>query len=188
MSSFFINLCYAGLKVTSAVIYDSFWEGVLGIYYILLCVVRFYLICKTSVADMEQEKQFQTCRCAGWLMLVLDASLMLIAYQIVQEGQGYQYPGILIYGVAAYAFYCVVSSIVQVIRYRKFRSPVLSAAKAVNLTCALVSLFLLENAMMYAFGDGKPYWDYMLPLTAAAMCAIVLGTAISMIRNTPNFK
>lgn len=183
MSSFLINLCYAGLKVTSAMIFDSFWEGALGIYYILLCVVRFYLICKTTVG-IGQEKQVRACRCAGWLMLVLDASLMLIAYQIVQDGQSYQYPGTLIYGVAAYAFYCVVSSIVQVIRYRKFRNPVLSAAKAVNLTCALVSLFSLENAMMYAFGEGDPYWDYMLPLTAAAMCMIVLGIAVSMIRNT----
>ena len=183
--SFFINLCYAGLRIGSAVLYASFWDGALGVYYALLCVIRVYLIRKTTLlgeTEPERQKQIQVRRRAGGLMLALALTLTWIAYQIVQEGQGYHYPGTLIYAVAAYAFYALILSIVQVVRYRQFRSPVLSAAKAVNLTSALVAIFSLETAMKYTFGGEKSFWRWMLPITAAAMCASVLLIALSMLR------
>ena len=157
--SFFINLCYAGLRIGSAVLYASFWDGALGVYYALLCVIRVYLIRKTKLpgeTEPERQKQIQVRRRAGGLLLALALTLTWIAYQIVP--------------------------IVQVVRYRQFRSPVLSAAKAVNLTSALVAIFSLETAMKYTFGGDKAFWRWMLPITAAAMCASVLLIALSMLR------
>jgi len=39
-----INLCYAVFKLFYAVRYTSLWDGALAAYYVLLCMVRFYLI------------------------------------------------------------------------------------------------------------------------------------------------
>lgn len=82
----------------------------------------------------------------GWVALAVllgGASLALsgVATQIVRDGYGSDYPGMLIYVAAMYAFYSLTIAVVNTVRYRKFQSPVLSAAKAVNLTTALVSIF-----------------------------------------------
>lgn len=183
--SFFINLCYAGLRIISAALYTSFWDGALGVYYVLLCVIRVYLIRSTTPpaqAAAEWSIQVRTRRRTGWLLLALDLSLIWIAFQIVQEGRGYTYPGTLIYAAAAYAFYTLILSVVQLVRYRQLQSPLLSAAKAINLTSAIVAVFSLETAMKYMFGGDEDFWRYMLPITAAAMCILVLLIALSMIR------
>ena len=38
--SLLVTLCYAGLRVVCAVLYASFWDGALGLYYVLLCALR----------------------------------------------------------------------------------------------------------------------------------------------------
>lgn len=183
--SFFISLCYAGLRMVSAARYTSFWDGALGGYYVLLCVIRLYLLRWTpsSESAVGQAEQYRTRRRAGWLLLILDLILTWIAYQIVQEGRGYHYPGTLIYAYAAYAFYALISASILLVRYRRFNSPVLSAAKSVNLTSGIVAIFSLETAMMDSFGGDEAFWDYMLPGTAAVMCALVLLIAVFMIRS-----
>ena len=50
----------------------------------------------------------------------------------------------MIYVMAMYAFYVTVMAVINMVRYRKYHSPVMSAAKAVNLAAALVSMLSLE--------------------------------------------
>lgn len=182
--SMLVNLCYAGCKIVSAALYASVWEAALGLYYLLLCGVRAFLICQMSAAGAADRarRELLAYRRAGWLLLGLDLALAGIAVQIVRDGRRYDYPGTLIYAAAAYAFYCLTAAIVNVVRYRRFHSPVLSAAKAVSLTTALVSLFSLETAMVARFGGEEAgFQSAMTAGTAAAACGLVLGLALFMI-------
>jgi len=121
-------------------------------------------------------------RTTGIFLFALDAALSGIATQIVRDGQSYHYSGTLIFAVAAYAFYSMAIAIVNTVKFRKFKSPVLSATKAVNLTTALVSIFNLEAAMIAQFGADQPHFRLiMTTCTAFAVCVIVLGTAIFMV-------
>lgn len=182
--SFLINLCYAGFKLICAILYRSFWEGALAVYNILLCAVRIYLIRRVPTGQQEQDvaKELRYYRTTGYFMVVLDLALSGIATQIVLDGQGSNYPGTLIYAVALFAFYSLTLSIFNTIRFRKFHSPVLSAAKAVNLTTALVSIFNLETAMLTQFNqEGAGFRLTMTACTAFAVCIIVLGMAVFMV-------
>ena len=182
--SFFVNLCYAGLKLFYAARYASFWDGALAVYNILLCAVRVYLIRRVPLDGRERDmdRELRHYRATGIFLVGLDLALSGIATQIVRDGQGYYYPGILIFAVAAYAFYSLTIAIVNAVKFRKFHSPVLSAAKAVNLTTALVSIFNLETAMLTQFGgDDEQFRLVMTACTAVAVCAIVLGSAIFMV-------
>ena len=177
-----INLCYAVMRMGYAALYASFWDGALGAYYILLCAVRLYLIRRTPKTQEEARyvDELRACRCTGWLLLVLDLALVWISVQIVLDGQGYDYPGTMIYVAALYAFYSLTISIVNAVKYRRFRSPVLSAAKAVSLTTAMVSIFSLETAMLSRFG-GEPRFQFLMTAgTAGAVCCLVLATALFM--------
>lgn len=182
--SFFINLCYGGFKLACAVLYASFWEAALASYYILLCVVRLYLIRRVPAGAEGRDvaRELRDYRATGVFLLVLDLALSVIATQIVRDGYGSDYPGMLIYVAAMYAFYSLTIAIVNTVRYRRFHSPVLSAAKSVNLTTALVSLFNLETAMIAQFGADQVYFRLvMTACTAFAVCAVVLGAAVFMV-------
>lgn len=160
--SLVINLGYAVLRVVSAVRYASFWDGALGIYYILLCAVRVYLIRRIPRDGAgDRRRELRTCRWAGCYLLAVNLALVWISVQIVRDGRGYDYPGTLIYAVAAHAFYSLALAVANGVRYRSLRGPVLTAAKAVSLTTALVSIFSLETAMLAQFrrGGGLPALD-----------------------------
>lgn len=182
--SLFVNLCYAGFKLVCAVWYASFWDGALAVYYILLCAVRFYLVRRIPKDEQGQNmgRELRYYRATGLLLLGLDLALSGVAAQIVRDGYGSNYPGMLIYVAAAYSFYALAIAIVNTVKYRKFHSPVLSAAKAVSLTTALVSIFNLETALIAQFGaDQVRFRRVMTACTAFAVCVIVLGMAAFMV-------
>lgn len=182
--SFGINVCYAGFKLVCSILYTSFWDGALAVYNILLCAVRIYLIRRVPKGPQKPEivRELRYYRTTGFFLIALDITLSGIAAQIVRDGQGSDYPGTLIYAAALYAFYSLTLAVVNAVKFRRFSSPVLSAAKAVNLTTALVSVFNLETAMLAQFGADQAYFRLiMTSCTAFSVCALVLGTAIYMV-------
>lgn len=178
-----VNLCYAGLRIVCAVLYSSFWDGALGFYYVLLGAARLYLARRTPGAGSapDYRRELRVCRWAGCCLLALNLALLWISVQIVQEGRSYYYPGTLIYAAAAYSFYCLTLAIINAVKYRKFRSPVITAAKAVTLTCALVSIFSLETAMLAQFGGEEQFQFWMTTATAAVVCILVLAMAVLLV-------
>ena len=181
--SFLVNLCYAGLRVISAGLYASVWEAALGGYYVLLCAVRFYLIRRTPKTHGERRyaEELRIYRRTGWLLMAVDLTLTGVTVQIIQDGQGYHYPGTMIYAMAAYVFYTISMAVANIVRFRRFRSPVLSAAKAVNLTTALVSIFSLETAMLAEFGGEPAFQQNMTTATGVGTCVLVLAISLYMV-------
>lgn len=182
--SFTVNLGFAVLKLVYAAVYASFWDGGLAVYNILLCAVRLYLMRSFPRGQNRQkfETELRRYRFTGVSLFFLDAALAAISTLIVLKGNGYYYPGTLVYAMAFHAFYSLTLAIVNTIKYRKFNSPILSAAKAVNLTTALVSIFSLETAMIAQFGADRAYFRLvMTSVTAFAVCAVVLGLAVFMV-------
>lgn len=113
----------------------------------------------------------------------MNAALAGIVILAVYENSGFEYPGMLIYIMAVYAFYATITAVRNVVKYRKYGSPVMSAAKAVSLTAAMVSMLSLETAMLTQFGaaDDPMFRQIMTASTGAAISVIVLGMAVFMI-------
>lgn len=102
---------------------------------------------------------------------------------MVRYDRGYEYPGTLIYAMAAYSFYAIITATINVIKFRRHGSPILSAAKAISLVAALVSILSLETAMLAQFGgeDDPLSRKAMTGATGGGVCVIVLGMALFMI-------
>lgn len=178
-----INLAYVAVKLISGIYYRSLWFAALSAYYLMLSLLRFALLhhVRRSPIGREYASELRRCRLCGVLLLVLNQALSAIVTLVVVRNQGFRYGGYLIYVMAMYAFYAVISSAVQAVRFRKYKSPVLSAAKAVNLTAALVSMLSLETAMLAQFGEDEGFRRLMTAATGFAVCAFVLGLAVYMI-------
>lgn len=181
--SLLVSVAYAVLRLINAVRFSSFWDGALALYYLLLCGVRVYLILGLAKDRnvVSYRHELYTYRTTGFFLVTLSLALDIIAVQIVRAGQGYRYQGYLIFAMGFYAFYCLILSSINTVKYRKFKSPVLSAAKAVNLTTALVSMFSLETAMLDQFGDDPEFQTWMTAGTAIAVCTMVLAIAVFMV-------
>lgn len=156
----------------------------MAIYYVILCAVRFYLLRRVPENERGQNlgQELRQYRATGIFLLALNLALSGVATQIVRDGYGSDYPGLLIYAAAAYSFYTLTIAVANAVRFQRFHSPVLSAAKAVNLTTALVSMFTLETAMLTQFNtEGEQFRLIMTACTALAVCLAVLSVAIFMV-------
>ena len=178
-----INVLYAVFK-TSMGIYDrSVWFISLGAYYMALAIMRSMLIhyirSRKQTADKADElRRYRMCGC---MLLLADAPLAGITILAVQKNNGFVYPGYLVYVMAMYAFYSVITAAVNIVKYRRYGSPVLSAAKVINMSAALVSIFSLETAMLEQFENTEQFRKTMTALTGAGVSIIVVGMAVFMI-------
>ena len=118
----------------------------------------------------------------GLLLTLTNIALAGVVILVIHQNRGFEYAGMLIYIMAAYTFTITVMAIVNLVRYRKYRSPVMSAARVVNLVTALVSMLSLETAMLTQFGsEDSPYFrQVMTGATGGALCAFVIGMGIYM--------
>ena len=186
---FFVNLLYIVMKLASGIVYRSAWFIALAGYYILLAVMRFLLVRRLNVQDEVSElRRYRLC---GIMLLFMNQALTGIVVFIVQQNRGFAYPGFLTYAMAAYSFYAVTIAIVNIVKTRRHQSPILSAAKAINLVAALVSILSLETAMLAQFGgdDDPMFRQVMTGATGGAVCTIVIGMAVYMIwRANKNLK
>ena len=186
---FFINLLYIVMKLVSGIMYHSLWFIALAFYYILLAVMRFLLVRRLNVQDEASElRRYRLC---GIMLLFMNQALAGIVVFMVHQNRGFDYPGLLIYAMAAYAFYAVIVAVINIVKTRKHKSPILSAAKAINLVAAMVSILSLETAMLAQFGgdDDPLFRQVMTGATGGGVCTIVIGMAIYMIwRANKNLK
>ncbi|MBD5519295.1 MAG: hypothetical protein HDR07_12725 [Lachnospiraceae bacterium] len=180
---FFINLLYAGIKMFSGIYYRSIWFVTLAVYYILLAVMRASLLHYVRKGEKGKRSEWRRYRLCGIILLFMNVALSGIIVLVISMNSGFVYPGVLIYVMAMYAFYATITAVWNLVKFRKYGSPVMSAAKVIGLTAALVSMLSLETAMLTQFGsdDGQMFRQIMTASTGAGISSIVLGMAIFMI-------
>lgn len=189
-----VNLLYAAVNLFSGIWYWSVWFITLAVYYIILAAMRFLLVRFVNRIGIgkNQYKELQRSRSCAIILLTLNFVLSGVVVLVIKQDKGFEYTGMLIYVMAMYTFYITVSAIVNIIKYRKYNSPVMSTAKVINLAAAMVSMLSLQTAMLSEFGSDNhsPYFDsIMIGATGAGIFLIVLIMSVYMIvRSTKAIK
>lgn len=187
--SFGVNLLYVALQGLQWYLFRSWWFVVLAAYYAILSVMRFLLLRYVRANEigsriLQEWKRSRVCACILMLVnLCLSGAVLMILF----ENKGYDYPGVLIYVMALYTFYSTISAIIQIIKYRKLGSPVMSTAKVIAFSAALVSMLNLETAMFSQFGGDMPveYQRLMIILTGAGISiAVNAMSAVLIMKST----
>lgn len=180
-------------KLSFGIYYKSAWFISLALYYFVLAWMRLSLIRPFSVKEGEIRKkaELKRYRICGASLLVINIALSGIVVLAVKKENGFTYPGYMIYVMAMYAFYSVITAVINLVKYRKYGSPVLSAAKVISLTTAMVSMFSLESAMLAQFADASrtAFKKIMTECTGGVICVIVIGMAVYMMfRSTKEIR
>ena len=184
-----VNLLYVGVNLFSGWLYRSAWFIILAAYYTILAVMRFLLL--RSGIGKDRRRELRRARLCGIILMTVNLVLSGAVLMVLYQGRGYDYPGVLIYVAALYTFYGAIRAVVDLIKYRKYRSPVMSAAKVVSMASALVSVLALETAMLSQFGAEMSPADQriLIACTGAGISAAVVAMALTlMVRATRELK
>lgn len=180
--SLILNTLYAALQLVSGFYYRSIWFYALAAYYALLALVRLFVLRRLR-REHDLLTEWKCHRFCGAVLLMVNQALVVIVTFIVWQNRGFSYNEILTIAMAAYTFYSLTMAIVHMIRYRKYESPMLSAADAVSFTSALVSLLSLETAMIAAFdtAGNALFRQIITACTGGVVSLVVLALAIWML-------
>ncbi len=179
------NTAYAFMQLGLGIYHQSVWFFSLALYYIALATMRFFLLRHTlsykSGENMEYEiRKYRFC---GIFLFVLNLALTVMIAYMVWNNKVTKYHEITTIAMAAYTFTAFTLAIINMINYRKYKSPVYSAAKIISFVSACVSILTLENVMLMTFSTNEEenYCQFILRTTGTAVSVIVLSVAIYMI-------
>ena len=180
------NALYGILQLWLGFYHRTFWFYSLGAYYICLAVMRFFLARHTTryAPGERMQTELKKYRACGIVFLVMNLALALIIFFMVYWGRTFEHHMITAIAMAAYTFTALTTAIINVIKYRKYNSPVYSASKAISLAAALVSMLTLESTMLTTFGDETmtaATQKWMLGATGGAISLLIVAMAIYMI-------
>lgn len=191
--SLVFNSLLAASKIVAGWWFSSAWLMVLAGYYLVLCVTKFLVLRNTRAETVQTHgpsqivREWKAYRLCGCLLILLSFALQGVAIMIVKEGTGFRYHGYLIFVVALYDFYCLITSVIYLVKKRKVHSPAIMAIKYISLATSLVSMLSLQTAMFASFGQEMTLENQQLMnlLTGTAVCGIlaVLGFAMVMVAN-----
>ena len=129
----------------------------------------------------EELIKYRNC---GIAFLMMNLALSLMVFFMVYWNRTFEHHEITTIAMAAYTFGSMTMAIMNVVKYRKYNSPVYSASKAISLAAACVSMLTLESTMLTTFSDGTMTLTdrrIMLGATGVAVCAFIIAMAIYMI-------
>lgn len=185
-----VNFLYVLFRIAAGIRYASVWFISMAVYYMVLGGLRAYLI--SSYRRREAGGlSFEYCcyRRTAWLLFLLNIPMGGMIVLMVRTNSGFFYPGYIIYLSALYTFYTMTVSIVNLVKFRKLGSPILSAAKVLNFVSAMMSILGLQTAMISRFSvNGENYRRLMNAVTGGFVYGIVVMIAVYMLLHSRKIR
>ena len=182
-----VNFLYVVFRIFVGIRYASVWFLTIAIYYLLLGIMRLSLI--LSYRNRNMKSELRCYRRTAWLLFLLNIPMGGMIVLMVLTDSGYSYPGYVIYLSALYTFYTIILAIVNLVKFRKLGSPILSAAKVLNFVAALMSLLGLQTAMISQFStEGEDFRRRMNAITGGGVWFSVILIAVTMLLHSRNMK
>lgn len=186
MASFLWNTGYAAFQLGLGIFHASSWFYSLAAYYVALAIMRYLLgiYLKKNEPGKNLCDELIRYRACGIIFLIMNVALFMMMFYTVFYGRSVNHHEITTIAIAAYTFFTFTKAIINVVKYRKYDSPVFSAAKAISLACAAVSMFTLESTMLETFDDGEMTSTGKLIFMiagGAAVFAFIIAMAVYMI-------
>lgn len=179
------NTLYASFQLALGIMNSSIWFYSLAAYYFLLAFLRIFMLNHTMKFEAGQKmfREWLIYRFCGLGLVIMNLALTVIIAYVTAHSKSTVNNEIITIMLAAFTFAAITIATVNTVKYRRYKSPVWSASKALSFVAALVSILTLEDAMLATFGqaEGESFRRLMGALTGAGIVAVVLAIAIYMI-------
>ena len=181
-----LNGLYGIFQLWLGFFHHTFWFYSLGAYYICLAIMRFFLVKHTRKYEPGEKMHTELIkyRICGWIFLIMNLALASIVFFMVYWNRTFEHHMITAIAMAAYTFTAFTLAIINIVKYKKYNSPVFSASKTISLAAACVSMLTLTSTMLTTFSDGTMSGSerkIMLGSVGFAVLLAVVSMAIYMI-------
>ena len=188
-----VNLLYVATNAISAIIYQTAWFGIFAVYYAIMAIMRFLLVHYVQRKGIGKDRmgELKRSRLCAYILIFVNLLLSGVVMMMIHNDRGFEYQGMLIYVMAMYTFWITTTAVIDLFKYQKYASPVMSASKVIKLAAAMMSMLSLETAMFAQFGaDASPETErIMIMATGGGIAVIVAVMSIyTIIRSTKEIK
>lgn len=181
-TSLILNIVYAMFKLIFGIVFKSFWFISFALYYFLLIILRSNIAREELNVKTTLKEEFIKYRKTGIILLFTNVILTIIILIIVNQKIMNIYPDWMAITVAVYTFYLLFNSIFSLIKYRQYKSPLISSSKVINVVTSLVSLISLEIILIPTFGNGEiNFFEIMIMATGGGIALIIIIISFYMI-------
>ena len=155
-----VNILMAVVKLVFSLTLPSLWFFVNAIFNFILALLRFFSIKdykKIKMSKSVDEKLkigFKNYLNNGILLILLGISYFMVSVYIYYKGSFTNMHEYLTYLVSFMAFYSIFSAIYGMVKYKKDKTPIISAVKITNFVNALTSIVLTQVVLLDTFGGG----------------------------------
>lgn len=183
-----INLLYGVFKIATGIFYGSAWLWSMGIYFFAIGGIRFMLMRNLGRKSFSQDEkavklhEYRTYRRCGIMMLFMNITVAGLELQMIWQNKANEYSRAVVVITACYTFYSFILALVNMISFRNRDNAILSAAKDLTFSGAVMSVMTLQTSMLYAFNEkGDDYRQLFNSITGGFVIAIVVGISVYMI-------
>ncbi len=166
---------------------SAIWLFTLAIYLLTLAVVRIVALVahRYGVKRYNSERQrLQSVNIylgGGAMIVLLTLAYSGIIVLVTANGFHYTYRGNMIFLMAAYAFYKIISAIVNAVKNRRLHDLARQTFRNVNLVDGMVSIVALQSAMLFSFDDDLAFSNIMNAAVGGVAGALMLALGTYMI-------
>lgn len=150
-----ITTMYACFDLFTGLIDHSQWLIAISFYYLVLTVIRFYLLSyvnryhgKYKIAGKKFLEDLKRYKFTGIMLLVLLVPYCYIGFMMLEKNQAYSYRGVMLYVMAIFTIYQWIMVVFGHLVYRRIDAPILTSTRALNFACSIVSLLSFETAWL----------------------------------------
>lgn len=185
--SFILNLIFAAFNGVLGILNHSMWAGIMAFYYLILGLMRSRAIQynrqSTKMQDPHKvlKKGISIYRNCSFLLVLMTLGLAVAVVLLVREQGGKHYPGFTIYAFALYAFVKIILAVKNRIQASRSNSPIRIAIQNIGYIDALVSILMLQTALLETFGGSDMSADMsavMNGITGGVVCFLTSFTGI----------
>ena len=114
------------------------------------------------------------------MFILLTLAFSGVIVLIYKANHYFEYAGLLIYAVAAYTFYNLAISIINIFKARKIDDLYIQNIRNINLANSLISILMLQVALFQAFSPSSNL-GFANAITGAGVSGVILVLGILMI-------
>lgn len=184
--SLLLNTAYAAFQLGLGIVHGSFWFYSLAGYYASLAFMRLFLIRHSAKhkPGEKMRKELKRYRLCGIVFLFINLILSVMILFMIRQNRLTVHHPVTTIAMATYTFTAFTLAIINVIKYRKYNSPIFSASKAISLAAACVSMLTLESTMLVTFNSGNMSHSTIqifLGISGSMISAFIIAMALYMI-------
>lgn len=183
-AGFTINIAYALYHGIMGAASHSVWLLLLGAYYIILSVMRFsaVLYYRNIKSSKNSFSELFLLNFLGWMLILTSVILGFSVYLSYRFDTAVKYHEITMISIAAYTFYKITLTIINIVKAKKYNSLLLIAIRNIGCADAAASLLSLQRSMIVSFdGMSKQESELMNLLTGIGVCIFTLSLGFYMI-------